>query len=66
VPHAETAAGIVTVSLGVASLVPSEQHVFDDLLRQADAALYRAKKSGRDCVQSTIDRYETRPMALDA
>lgn len=52
IPHAETPAGIVTISLGVASLVPSVQHHPEDLVRQADAALYRAKQSGRNCLQA--------------
>jgi diguanylate cyclase (GGDEF)-like protein len=51
-PHAETPAGIVTASLGVASLVPSVHHQPEDLVRQADAALYLAKQSGRNCLQA--------------
>ena len=51
-PHAETLPGIVTCSLGVASLVPTRQHVPEYLVQQADSALYRAKQSGRNCVQS--------------
>ena len=54
-PHAETAPGIVTVSLGVASVVPSTQHTPEHLLREADSALYRAKQSGRNCLQSATD-----------
>jgi diguanylate cyclase (GGDEF)-like protein len=46
VPHAETASGIVTVSLGVSSLVPSQQHIPQDLVQGADSALYRAKHVG--------------------
>ncbi|MDD2558818.1 MAG: diguanylate cyclase [Desulfuromonadaceae bacterium] len=50
-PHAETPLGFVTVSLGVASLVPSERHIPKDLIGAADAAMYRAKQSGRNCMQ---------------
>jgi diguanylate cyclase (GGDEF)-like protein len=42
--------GFVTVSMGVASMVPiSEQGVFQ-LIQDADRGLYQAKQSGRDCV----------------
>jgi len=51
-PHADTDAGVVTVSLGVASLAPAQQHSPDMLLREADAALYRAKQAGRNCVRT--------------
>lgn len=54
-PHADTPPGIVTVSLGVASLVPSTQHIPEELVRQADSALYRAKQSGRNCLHSVTD-----------
>jgi len=54
-PHAETVSGIVTFSLGVASLVPSSQHSPEYLIQQADLALYRAKASGRNCLQLAPD-----------
>lgn len=50
-PHPETAPGIVTVSLGVASIVPTSGNAPEDLVGQADKALYLAKSSGRNCVQ---------------
>jgi len=52
IPHAETSPGIVTVSLGVVSLAPSKRHAPQDLVQQADSALYQAKYAGRNCVRS--------------
>ena len=49
--HSQTPPGIVTFSLGVASLKPSLQHSPEDLVRQADLALYRAKALGRDRIE---------------
>ena len=40
----------VTVSVGVASVIPQEQHNEDFLLQEADKALYRAKLAGRNRV----------------
>ncbi|MDX2480800.1 MAG: diguanylate cyclase [Desulfuromusa sp.] len=51
IPHAKSSSGIVTVSLGVASLQPSSQQLPVELVRLADAALYRAKLAGRNCVR---------------
>ena len=50
-PHANSPSGIVTVCLGVAGLQPSNQHLPVELVQQADAALYRAKTAGRNCIQ---------------
>jgi diguanylate cyclase (GGDEF)-like protein len=41
----------VTVSIGVAALDSGDKREFADLMAAADAALYRAKGSGRDQVQ---------------
>ena len=49
-PHAGSPAGVQTVSLGVASLVPRGQEQVMDLVRIADRALYRAKGLGRNRV----------------
>ncbi|MBS1186626.1 MAG: diguanylate cyclase protein [Burkholderiaceae bacterium] len=54
-PHTQTSPGIITVSIGVASIVPSLDHTPEDLLRQADWGLYRAKKSGRNTLQSSSE-----------
>ncbi|EXJ15825.1 diguanylate cyclase [Imhoffiella purpurea] len=45
-----TVAEHVTVSIGVATLVPDSTHQPADLLGQADAALYQAKEQGRNRV----------------
>lgn len=47
----------VTVSIGVASVLPTPRRGSADLLRMADAALYEAKSYGRDrvCVAGSSD-----------
>lgn len=50
IPHSDTKPGVVTFSLGVACAAVSERLASDELLRQSDVALYRAKRSGRNCV----------------
>lgn len=50
-PHIETAPGCVTVSIGVATLVPEESHTPQTLVQLADEALYRAKNKGRNRVE---------------
>lgn len=54
IPHADTTPGIVTFSLGVASLVPAREHLPEELVRQADTALYRAKAAGRNCISAAV------------
>jgi diguanylate cyclase (GGDEF)-like protein len=44
----------VTISVGVASL-ESSRYSLDELILAADAALYRAKADGRNCVRITRD-----------
>ena len=39
----------LSVSVGAASLMPSMKVKREDLVRQADRAVYRAKQAGRDC-----------------
>ncbi len=49
-PHPVSAGGFVTVSIGVAAMVPAPDRSAQDLLAEADTALYQAKSSGRNCV----------------
>ncbi|KFN43796.1 ligand-binding sensor domain-containing diguanylate cyclase [Arenimonas oryziterrae] len=51
--HAEVTE--TTVSIGVAGFVPSVQGEPNSLLRRADAALYRAKRAGRNRVEADAD-----------
>jgi diguanylate cyclase (GGDEF)-like protein len=48
--HGEAPAGVVTVSIGVASLIPDEGERAERLVEAADAGLYAAKRSGRNSV----------------
>jgi two-component system, cell cycle response regulator len=52
ISHEKNPPGVVTISLGVAALSAGEPKSADDLLKEADEALYRAKESGRNCVVS--------------
>lgn len=49
IPHSGGKEQIVTVSLGVASKIPSSEQTPQELISEADQALYEAKKQGRDC-----------------
>ena len=44
----------LTLSIGVATTVPSSWMTTEDLLRAADQALYEAKRRGRNCVVARV------------
>lgn len=53
IAHAHSsAATVVTASMGVASVLPTAGEGAEELVREADVALYRSKQSGRNRVQS--------------
>jgi diguanylate cyclase (GGDEF)-like protein len=50
-PHEGSLFGVLTVSIGVASTVPTQAGEMPRLLGAADWALYEAKRAGRNCVR---------------
>jgi diguanylate cyclase (GGDEF)-like protein len=60
ITHAEAPCGLVTISVGVASLVPESRQPAADLVEAADRALYDAKRRGRNAVVAHA------PLALGA
>jgi len=54
-PHDASPLGHVTISIGVAVLVPTEHSRPEQLVRMADEALYRAKQRGRNQALLAMD-----------
>ncbi len=51
IPHERSPFGIVTVSIGIASLIPSKSLTVERLINCADTALYRAKRDGKNQIK---------------
>ncbi|TFW30255.1 GGDEF domain-containing protein [Massilia arenosa] len=47
-PHLASPYGVVTISIGIAVLVPQASSTKEELVQRADRALYRAKQDGRN------------------
>jgi diguanylate cyclase (GGDEF)-like protein len=55
VPHAYSlVAGYITLSIGIATLVPQEGQSFNELISLADKLLYIAKQNGRNRIQEAL------------
>lgn len=52
IPHAVSPVGVITISVGVCTMVPGEESFCTTLIERADDKLYRAKRNGRNCVCS--------------
>jgi len=53
IPHPATGSGLVTLSMGLASREIADSESFSSLLKDADDALYQAKRGGRDRINKT-------------
>lgn len=50
IPHEESPTGFLTISCGLAGLKPRSSKTVEELLKEADEALYAAKQSGKNTV----------------
>ena len=55
IPHKDSPFGIVTASLGIATVRPSNGGNPSGLIHLADDALYAAKQAGRSCIETKCE-----------
>jgi diguanylate cyclase (GGDEF)-like protein len=55
IPHPASSHGTLTLSIGAATSLPQPAQPCQHLIRNADAALYRAKRAGRNRVVAHVD-----------
>jgi diguanylate cyclase (GGDEF)-like protein len=61
IEHTASATGFLTISIGVSAVAPQRQvDNPEDVLREADEALYLAKAAGRDCIRTIEDLKQSR------
>ena len=64
--HPASPTGVVTVSIGVATLRPGTGDTVETLRREADRALYRAKHEGRNRIAQARDREAAAPARVES
>lgn len=62
IPHEKSPLGVVTISAGAAAIIPDGSCSADALVSAADAALYRAKASGRNRVEVYREKIDNGPI----
>jgi diguanylate cyclase (GGDEF)-like protein len=60
IPHSANPSWRMTVSIGVAAVCPTVLDNAATLLKNADEAMYEAKRSGRNCVRAAPEREQAR------
>ncbi|KST67553.1 EAL domain-containing response regulator [Mastigocoleus testarum] len=60
IPHLDSSTNsVVTISVGIASVIPTSENNPDLLLKAADLSLYQSKERGRDCITVYSDPIST-------
>jgi len=53
IPHENSKVSqLLTISMGVSTMIPSQDDEHNELISRADKQLYQAKQKGRNCIQS--------------